>query len=223
MDKRIDTFKSRKVIGFLRHMSDWNKKPAVYDDHTLKINGHPVMEDWETPYMKKLSDVVTFKGGRILEIGYGMGISTRFIQQSSKVKQHVIIECHPDVILKLVNDFKTEIQHGKIHVLSGFWQSVVPFFADEYFDGILFDTYPLREEEIHSNHFWFFEEAYRLLKKGGVLTYYSDEATKFSSIHMHRLQYAGFNEINLDLVKVNPPPDCQYWQYNTIIAPIVIK
>jgi len=223
MPKRIDTVKSRQQIGFPSKREDWNKEPAIFDEHTLRIDGHPVMEDWETGYMKKLAEIVSQKGGNVLELGYGMGISARFIQQNKSVTNHYIIECHPDVVTKGIADLRDAVEASRAHFLSGFWQDITPQLRDSSFDGILFDTYPLTEEEIHSNHFWFFEEAYRLLKKGGVLTYYSDEATKFSANHLHKLQYAGFHEINLDIVKVSPPEDCEYWQDDTIVAPIIIK
>lgn len=223
MNKKIDTVESRKKIGFPKKREDWNKEPAIFDDHTLKIDGHPVMEDWETGYMKSLASIVSQNGGNVLELGYGMGISAKFIQAHKSIKNHYIVECHPDVVTKGIADMKKEVEDSKVHFLSGFWQDITPQLRDGSFDGILFDTYPLTEEEIHSNHFWFFEEAHRLLRKGGVLTYYSDEATKFSANHMHKLQYAGFREINLDIVKVNPPEDCEYWQHDTIVAPIIIK
>lgn len=221
--KKIDTTQSRKDIGFPSKKADWNNEPAVFDEHTLKIDGHPVMEDWEMDYMKRLADIATSNGGNILELGYGMGLSTKFIEASKGLDSHFVIECHPDVVQRAIIDFRKEIIASKMHILSGFWQDVTPSLKSDSFDGILFDTYPLTEEEIHGNHFWFFEEAFRLLKKGGVLTYYSDEVKNFSPNHMHKLQYAGFKEINLDIVRVNPPADCQYWQHNTIVAPIIVK
>src|SRR3990167_7553369 len=82
--------KSDKVIlGYEK--SDWADAKASFSKHSLKILDEPVMEDWETPYMKDLADVATAKGGVILEIGYGMGISAKFIQKY-KIKKHIIIE-----------------------------------------------------------------------------------------------------------------------------------
>ncbi len=223
MKKKIDTVESRKKIGFPDKRADWNKEQAIYDEHTLKIDGHPVMEDWETGYMEKLAQIVTLQGGDILELGYGMGISAGFIQANKAVKSHYIVECHPDVVTKAIADFREPISLSKMHILSGFWQDITPKFSNESFDGIFFDTYPLTEEEIHGNHFWFFEEAHRLLRPGGVLTYYSDEATEFSANHKIKLRTSGFHEINFEVCKVNPPADCEYWQDNTIVAPIIIK
>ncbi len=220
----MDTIKSRKNIGFPKQKEDWAKNPAIFSEHTLRIAGHPVMEDWELSYMNKLAQIASSNGGCVLELGYGLGLSAKAIQ-SHNITNHYIIECHPDVIAKCVQDFHQAIGENRIHILSGFWQNVTPLLLDETFDGILFDTYPLTEEEIHSNHFWFFKEAYRILKPGGILTYYSDEATTFSDKHLRKLKDAGFkkDKIEYEICEVNPPQNCEYWQEKTILAPIVTK
>jgi guanidinoacetate N-methyltransferase len=153
-----------------------------------------------------------------------MGLSAKAIQERG-IDSHFVVECHPDVVKKAVEDFREEISSSRMHILSGFWQDVTPRLQSGSFDGILFDTYPLKEEEIHGNHFWFFEEAYRLLKPGGVLTYYSDEVNSFSEKHLEKLIEAGFRKDNIgfDVCDVIPPADCEYWQANTILAPKVYK
>lgn len=218
------TLNTRIKIGFPKKKEDWTKVPAKFTKHALRIAGHPVMEDWEKGYMKKLAKISSSKGGRVLEVGYGMGLSARAIQEQG-IKQHYVIECHPDVVAKCLKDFHKSIAKNRMHILSGFWEDITPLFADKSFDGILFDTYPLREEEIHSNHFWFFKEAYRLLKPEGILTYYSDEAISFSAKHLAKLKKAGFNKNNIQyqVCKVNPPKNCEYWQEKTIVAPIIKK
>jgi guanidinoacetate N-methyltransferase len=112
-----------------------------------------------------------------------------------------------------------------MHLFTGFWQDVTPNLASGSLDGILFDTYPLTDEEIHSNHFWFFDEAFRLLKPGGILTYYSDEVNHFKANHFEKLQQAGFKagDIGSEICSVTPPADCEYWQHDTILAPVVRK
>jgi guanidinoacetate N-methyltransferase len=220
----MHTVNSRKNIGFPNDIKDWAKAEAVYSEHTLRIAGHPVMEDWEINYMEKLANICTSKGGTILELGYGLGLSAKAIQ-SREIKSHYVIEFHPDVITRCIKDFHSAISVNRLHLLSGFWQDVTPTLKEELFDGILFDTYPLREEEIHSNHFWFFKEAYRLLKPGGTFTYYSDEANTFSKNHLLKLQEAGFQKKNIhfEVCNLNPPKDCEYWQEKTMIAPIITK
>lgn len=220
----LDTIQSRIQIGFPKQKKDFAKSPAIYSKHTLKIAGHPVMEDWELPYMKKLATIATSNKGTILELGYGLGLSAKAIQ-SKEISSHYIIECHPDVIAKCIKDFHTAIRNNRLHIVSGFWQDITPLLADATFDGILFDTYPLSEEEIHSNHFWFFDEAYRLLKSNGILTYYSDEVSHFSKKHLDKLKAAGFKKenINFEICEVDPPEDCEYWQSKTILVPIIKK
>jgi len=221
VSKDLETFQTRHKLGFTGRKT-WIKSKAIYDGATLKIAGHPVMEDWEGDYMHMLAHIATSKKGKVLEVGYGMGISAKFIQHY-KLDSHYIIECHPDVAKKFIEDFRDKIASNKIHMLTGFWEDITPLLAGNTFDGILFDTYPLKEEEIHANHFWFFKEAYRLLKSGGVLTYYSDEETNFSEKHLAKLHEAGFTNIDFKLCNVVPPDDCEYWQANTILAPVVTK
>ncbi|MDQ3012646.1 MAG: hypothetical protein M3X11_18295 [Acidobacteriota bacterium] len=69
----------------------------------------------------------------------------------------------------------------------------------------------------------FLKHAYRLLAPGGVLAYFSDEATWFSDEHLAALREAGFNKINGELVQVAPPSDCLYWRQTTILAPMIEK
>jgi guanidinoacetate N-methyltransferase len=220
----MKTITSRLKIGFLKQRIDWTKAPAVYDEHTLRIAEHPVMEDWEQGYMEMLARIATSNSGRVLELGYGLGLSSRAIQ-AHDIENHFVIECHPDVIARGVVDMREAIEQNKFHILSGFWEDVTPLLNEDSFDGILFDTYPLNEEEIHKNHFWFFREAYRLLKPGGILTYYSDESKEFSEMHLQKLLDAGFRaeEINFEICDVHPPADCEYWTEPTMIAPVIRK
>lgn len=220
----LDTRKTRLQIGFHKEKNDWVSDPVVYNGHTLKIGGHPVMEDWESNYMESLVEYATSCGGVILELGYGMGISTKAIQKRN-IDSHYVIECHPGVVKKALLDMSSEIMKNKIHFLTGFWEDVTPILKDSTFNGMLFDTYPLSEEQIHANHFWFFKEAHRLLKQNGVFTYYSDEAEEFSDQHYRKLLEAGFlaSGIDFEVCKVKPPTDCEYWQKETMIVPHIKK
>lgn len=219
-DERDITTNDRLKIGFDNLRETWTHLPASYTSDTLTIAGHPVMERWEDSYMRELARIACSQGGRVLEVGFGMGISARYIQQYP-ILEHVIIEANNEVAeqgLKFGAHAKQPVT-----VLKGFWEKVTPTLPAESFDGILFDTYPLTAEEIHQNHFWFFNEAFRLLKPGGVLTYYSDEIGQFSPGHLEALKNAGFTDIEGVICPVNPPPGCKYWTSRTILAPIITK
>ena len=158
----------------------------------------------------------------ILEVGFGLGISAAFIQ-SAKPAHHIIIEANNQVVERAMI-FAREAK-CRVTVLEGFWEDVIDEIEDASLDGILFDTYPLVEEELYQNHLPFLPFAYRKLRRGGVLTYYSDEAMDFGETHMRKLLSAGFEFTNISgkVVRVEPPEDCDYWKANSMLAPIVRK
>ncbi|MBI4136990.1 class I SAM-dependent methyltransferase [Candidatus Roizmanbacteria bacterium] len=216
------TYQSRIRIGFQSDKDIWKQAPAIYNHHTLKILGHPVMEDWERPYMKQLARIATRKGGAILEVGFGMGISSGFIQES-EIASHTIIEANHTV----AEQAYLFARHTRVPtaIIEGFWEEGIDDIPSGSIDGILFDTYPLSEREIHKNHFAFFPHAHRLLKKDGIFTYYSDEPETFSQEHFQRLIAAGFEREHISgcVVPVQPPADCLYWHNKTLLAPQVTK
>ena len=174
--------------------------------------------------MRRLSAVATASGGAILEVGFGMGLSAREIQTAA-ITSHTILECHPDVLERCLAEHRGAIAEGAIRLITGFWQDTTPLLASCSFDGILFDTYPVESGEDIGPHMWFFEEAHRLLKPGGVLTYYSNEVEVLSEFHMGRLGDAGFDQsgIGWEVFPVSPPAGCEYWSDATIVVPIVRK
>jgi len=213
-------YSERLKIGFNDLATRWPDAEAIFTSNSLKICGHPVMERWETSYMKKLAAIAASNGGIILEVGFGLGISAAFIQQQP-VRLHMIIEANHQVfwrVKKFASKSKVEVRP-----ILGLWQDKIADIAGNSIDGILFDTYPLMTLEIHRNHFSFFKHAYRILKIGGVFTYYSDEQTWFSEEHLFCLRQAGFSKIYGQICQVSPPVGCQYWRSDTILAPIIIK
>jgi guanidinoacetate N-methyltransferase len=134
-DIRDITYKNRLNIGFVSDYSRWREAPAQFSNHALEINGHPIMEDWEAEYMRVLADIACSKGGIILEIGFGMGISARFMQ-SHNIDEHLIIESNRDVF-KTLTDFAA-ISPTTIRPLYGFWQELTPSLLSGSLNGILF-------------------------------------------------------------------------------------
>jgi guanidinoacetate N-methyltransferase len=201
----------------------WLTNKAVFTGHDLLIKGYQVMQDWETPYMKRLAEIATSNGGTILEFGFGMGISAGFIQESDTILKHSVIEAHPDVIEFAKTKFPEQIKNGRLELINGFWEDVWPSLPESSFDGILFDTSPLDQETVFFHYIDVFPIAYKLLKPGGIFTYFSDEATTISDGHKKALNEAGFTDIKFEIFPVEPPAECRYWPYKTIVAPIVHK
>lgn len=201
----------------------WKKTTPLYTEKSLLIKSYQVMQRWEDGYMKSLAAIATSKGGDILEIGFGMGISAGYIQKSKKINSHTVIECHPAVIEFAKKTFNQELKSGRMKILEGFWEDITPNLPDKLYDGILFDSCPLDSGVEFFQFFPFFEEAYRLLKDDGIFTYFSDEATEISSEHRKELETAGFKNIDFKICKVHPPKSCEYWKHHTIVSPIIRK
>ncbi len=200
-------------------LEQWQNSAASVQDGRLLIAGHAVMWQFGEPYMKQLADIATRKGGVILEIGFGMGISARYIQ-TKPIQKHIIIEMNRDLFQQV--ELFAQSASVPVEPYLGLWQEVVPQLAAESIDGILFDPYPLNGDDLDYEK-QFFAPAYRLLKKGGVLTYFSNEDQQFSPQHLQRLHEAGFTQIESQLCAIDPHPECTYWQSKTILAPVVIK
>lgn len=210
-------------VGFV-HPEEWMKAPAVLGDdgQTLSILNHPVMEVWEDNYMEELANIATQNGGRVLEIGFGMGRSSRFIHNNPRVTHHVIVEANHD-IANLAREFARNATID-VKVIEGLRDEVLKELEPDSFDGMLNDTYPLNESEVNAQELCA-PLAYRVLRTGGVLTYFSDEPDRFRPQHLKTLLGAGFRLENIKskLIRVEPPDDCKYWNVYSILAPIVVK
>ena len=102
-----------------------------------------VMMEWERPLMDAHASIITSnsqEGKVVLNVGFGMGIIDTALQKL-KPKLHVIIEAHPVVHKKMIEDGWNK--KDNVRICFGKWQDVMPKLFQEgvMFDGIFYDTY----------------------------------------------------------------------------------
>lgn len=201
----------------------WQEAVIQKTDKELLIRSFQVMQSWEYNYMRSLAALATSRGGGILEVGFGMGISAGHIQSARDIESHTIVECHPGVAEHARSRYNREIEEGRVIIHEGYWEDVLQQYPPESFNGILFDSCPLDVGVQYFHFFPFFSEAHRLLKTDGIFTYFSDEPRCLSKPHREQLRLAGFKKISYRVCRVRPPKECEYWKHNTIVTPIVGK
>lgn len=200
---------------------NWKSSVAAVNEAELIIQGQQVMQAWEHPLMKALAEAAGHSHGDVLEVGFGMGISASYLQEIG-LRSYTVIECNEQVIEQF-EKWKKNYPDQDIRLVKGMWQEAVDH-LDTY-DGILFDTYPLSEEEVDQEEGMaythcgkFFPVAAKLLKKGGVFTYYSNEIDTLSRGHQ-RLLLEYFDSFEVSLVRgLEPPAGCQYWWSGSMVV-----
>ena len=88
------------------------------DTKIVEVNtGIEVMMSWEAPIMERIAEYICQSKGDILEIGFGMGICSDYIQAQG-VNSHTIVEIHPQIIEKLK---AWATGKGNVTIIEGDW------------------------------------------------------------------------------------------------------
>lgn len=141
------------------------------DGRLMDEEGNAIMMEWERPIMEKSAEIVCRNKGRVLNVGFGMGLIDSFIQTHG-VDEHWIIEPHLDVFTKMMDDG----WHLKpnVRILHGDWQWFMKYLPK--FDGIYIDTWA---EEI-----WDFERNLpNMLKPHGIFSFFNNPRGDENGIH----------------------------------------
>ena len=197
-------------------------------DREQKVMGEQeIMEDWQIPLMKEMAKTIAEDGGDILEIGFGRGISAEMIL-NFPINTYTAIECNNDVINTYFKKFKEQHTNKKIKLVAGLWQDTIDSLG--LYDGILFHTYPLNDDEYmqyvngsitFAEHF--FSHATDHLKPGGRFTYFSNEIDSLSREHQ-KLLLTYFSSFSIKVIPLDLPHDViDTWWANSIVVIKAIK
>lgn len=194
----LDETSGKLVAGKIR-----NDDVGMSRDWTQgSLQDQQIMEDWQVPVMAAMAQAVAGEAKKVLEIGFGRGISASYIQDIG-VNSHTIVECNDDIVARF-RAWQKNYPGENIRILHGRWQNLVSQFED--YDVVFFHAYPLTEEEfidevIHTTTFAesFFPVAAAHLKQGGVFTYLTNEADSISRAHQ-RLLLSHFRSFVTEIV-----------------------
>lgn len=184
-----------------------NEELIFNDDNIiLKSNdNYYVMMDWESELMNHHAKIVTRKGGDILEIGFGMGISSEFIQNYG-CKTHTIVESHPQILEKL-HLWATDKLN--VIIIEGDWFSLKNKIIKHQYDGIWYDA--------DCNKMIMFKNIIvdKCLKEGGVFTYFDPKGND---------KYNYGESLILDSITITPEiPKNTYHNEKLCYCPYVIN
>ncbi|HEU4509188.1 MAG TPA: amino acid adenylation domain-containing protein [Pyrinomonadaceae bacterium] len=229
--KHLDVQSRRFVAGSARPRLEtvpWGSHHAEYDDHNLFIAGQQVMQDWELPLMDAMAKVVTESHGDILEAGFGMALSATCIQKYG-VRSYTIMEANDEVV-KRFHEWKKQFPGRDIRLLHGRWHDTHHQVPDESMDGVFFDTVPTFEDEylreVIDNIVMaedFFPVAARVLRPGGIFTWYTNEIDTLSRRHQRLIQKY-FRSFEVTVCRpLYPPEDCHYWFADSMVVVKAVK
>jgi guanidinoacetate N-methyltransferase len=197
---------------FFRH---WNGLRPTQTADGLRVGDYDVAYAWEAPLMREFARVVTEVGGDVLEIGFGLGMSARYIQEFG-VRSHTIVEPHPEIFDAALRWKATH--RSDIRLINDFWQRCHAE-LDRY-DGIFYDSFS-PDMSIRADSFEFFRlAAERLLRPGGRLTFWCKEETLAPDYQQQLLEY--FGRLSIHAVRdLAPTDECRRRGFRTtMIVPV---
>lgn len=180
----------------------------VFEQEYIVLKDQPdkfVMMSWERDLMKQHALRATQRGGDVLEIGFGMGISAQYIQEFGCVT-HTIIESHPDILLRLHEWSKDK---PNVIIIEGDWFELQNTICQNSYDGIWYDA------DCNNSPAFRRTVVDRALKPNGTFTYFAPNGTD---------KYAYGDALQQDIVEIQIPiPKNVYHNDTTCYVPYFIN
>ena len=167
-----------------------------------------IMMSWEHPVMQRSAEFVCENGGDILEIGFGMGIASDYIQ-SYNPNSHTIIEMHPELAEKAREWASNKVN---VTIIEGDWIEEVSELGK--FDGIFFDAYG-----VFGHWGEFASSIANNTKEGCHITFWNASNGEFA-------EGCGFDDsYNITYERIDVEPDPQpnpYYLFKSYLMPKVV-
>lgn len=142
-----------------------------------------VMGRWETPLMQEHVNLCAHNHGDVLEIGFGLGISSEQIQIAG-VNSHTIVEIHPFIAQK-AREWAAD--KPNVTIIEGDWYELRETIIRKQYDGIFFDPHldPNRRQ-------FKMEVVDKCIKSGGIFTWFNFEELDY-------FNYGNIQVIHIDI------------------------
>jgi len=183
-------------MGYLDQTLTFESDKIYYSEDGTELQ---VMMNWEDSIMSASAAYVCQKGGDILEIGFGMGISAGYIQSHS-INSHTICENHSQIIPLALEWAKDK---PNVNIVTSSWYDVRNELGT--FDGIFYDTWG--DDNIDSI-------------SSSLVSLCNDNAvaTWFNAIDLANVGDTDYPNIPYDVYSVTPDPNF-YFNENTYYLP----
>lgn len=177
---------------------DYLATEAVYTGDSLRIGDEYVMHEWERPLIcKMVEDLQLTPNDRLLEIGFGMGISATILQEFGPAS-HTIVEPHPQVLLQ-AERWKGARTNIQLH--RGYWQQLCP--GLQRYSAIFFDPFADDMAAVDDENLRFLKfAAQSLLSDGGRLALFC--IRPLLPLEYQSVMFEHYRRVEISSVQVAP-------------------
>ncbi|MBX8474264.1 class I SAM-dependent methyltransferase [Pseudomonas cichorii] len=171
---------------------------AIYTVDSLLIGEEYVMHEWERPLIRRMvEDLKLTPDDRLLEIGFGMGISASILQEFNPAS-HTIVEPHPQVLLH-AERWKGARTNIQLH--PGYWQQFEA--GTQRYSAIFFDPFSDDMESVDDENLRFLKfAAQSLLDDGGRLALFC--IRPLLPQEYQRVMFEHYRRVEISSVQVVP-------------------
>lgn len=231
------TIDNRKELYTPGLRSEWKDARAEYvrtedGEEVLMIKGFEVMRGFEKPYMTSIARTAASRGGKVVNVGYGIGFIDGEIERLRSeypITEHHIIELNGDVVRRAFAWRESQPDRDQIFIHHGDWNEVLKDLVAKgvIFDAIAYDAFPLTVDELHCDSVPFLKEVIKLraVREGtGLITFYMDSPDDFGSNFREFAKELGVGHLSTEKVEVLLPVlGNQYWDREYFFTPTLTQ